>query len=134
MVSLLAKANRWVTRLFDEPGCGVLDIARAEKLTSSYVLRVIYLAFLAPDIALAIARGTQPHSLTATRLLRNVPLPPSWRLQRERLGFADLIDAAAPQQILEQLLGLRSRSARSRRWCSSALAVRTGLRIPTEIS
>src|SRR2546427_13221877 len=61
---------------------------KVNQISSSYVTRVIYLAFLAPDVALAIARGEQPVTLTAKQLLLSVPLPPDWVEQRHRLGFA----------------------------------------------
>jgi site-specific DNA recombinase len=56
-------------------------------VTSSYVIRVLYLAFLAPDIALAVARGEHPVGLTAKQLLRSVPLSLDWDEQRKRVGF-----------------------------------------------
>jgi hypothetical protein len=87
LIALLAKANRWFIRLTTDPGIGVADIARSENVSSSYVVRVIYLAFLAPDIALAIARGTHPPALNAKHLLRMAPLPRVWSQQRQRLGF-----------------------------------------------
>jgi site-specific DNA recombinase len=54
---------------------------------SSWVARVIHLAFLAPDIAQAIVDGRQPPDLTAERLMRLVPLPTTWQAQREHLGL-----------------------------------------------
>jgi DNA invertase Pin-like site-specific DNA recombinase len=89
LIALLAKANRWFLRLTSEPGIGVLDIAGTENVTSSYVVRVIYLAFLAPDIALAISRGEYPPALTAKQLLRSAPLPRAWSEQRQRLAFTE---------------------------------------------
>jgi DNA invertase Pin-like site-specific DNA recombinase len=89
LIALLAKANRWFLRLTSEPGIGVLDIARAENVTSSYVVRVMYLAFLAPDIALAISRGEHPPTLSAKQLLRGAPLPRAWSEQQQQLGFTE---------------------------------------------
>lgn len=55
--------------------------------TSSYVTRVIYRAFLAPDIVQSILAGTQPPSLTLDELKRNLPLPIDWNEQRKLFGF-----------------------------------------------
>ena len=54
------------------------------RLRSSYVTRVIYLALLAPDIVQAIVRGEQPVELTADP----GPLPMAWEDQREMLGMS----------------------------------------------
>ena len=51
--------------------------------------RVIYLAFLAPDIVQAIVRGEQPVELTADRLIRMGPLPAGWSDQRVLLGMPE---------------------------------------------
>ena len=66
---------------------GIQSIAERERVSSSYVVRVAQLAFLAPEIVLAIANGDHPRQLTAKRLLKSVPLPLHWDEQRARLGF-----------------------------------------------
>jgi hypothetical protein len=66
---------------------GLRTIAEAEKVTSSYIARVLHLAFLAPDIAEAVLDGRQPPELTADRLIRMLPLPLTWAEQRIALGF-----------------------------------------------
>ena len=66
---------------------GIRSIAEQEKVSSSYVVRVVQLAFLAPEIAFAIAQGDHPPTLTARRVVRNVPLPLDWNEQRAKLGF-----------------------------------------------
>ena len=63
-------------------------IAKAEGVGASFVIRVTYLAFLAPDIVEAIQRGTHPATLTADRLIRSAPSPLNWEDQRRLLGFA----------------------------------------------
>lgn len=65
-------------------------IAQQEQIrSSSYVTRVIYLAFMAPDIVQRIVRGEQPVELTADRLIRMGPLPDAWADRRAQLGMAD---------------------------------------------
>lgn len=87
LIALLTKANDWFAQLIAGDHIGILSIAKREQVSSSYVARVINVAFLAPDIASAIAQGQQPPALTARKLIRNVPLPIGWSDQRARLGF-----------------------------------------------
>lgn len=87
LVALLTRANDWFGRLIAGQDHSILSIARSEKVSSSYVARVINLAFLAPDVASAIAQGQHPPALTARGLIRSVPLPIGWSEQRARLGF-----------------------------------------------
>jgi hypothetical protein len=63
------------------------QLAEHEGLTSSYITRVLRLAFLAPDITAAILEGRQPPELTAHKLLSDTRLPIAWPAQRQALGF-----------------------------------------------
>jgi DNA invertase Pin-like site-specific DNA recombinase len=87
LVALLAKAQDWFDRLTSGRCNSILSIARQEQVSSSYVTRVIKLAFLAPDIVQRIARGEHPPQFNADRLIRMVPLPDEWEAQRILLGF-----------------------------------------------
>ncbi|MDL2336885.1 MAG: hypothetical protein QFE16_03500 [Pseudomonadota bacterium] len=53
--ALIAKAQDWFERLSSGRGEAVQSIANKEQITGSYLTRVIYLAFLAPDIVQRIA-------------------------------------------------------------------------------
>ncbi|MES2958675.1 MAG: recombinase family protein, partial [Pseudomonadota bacterium] len=88
MVALLVKAQNWFSRLSTGQCKTVREIAQAEGITGSLTTRVMYLAFLAPDIVQRIARGEHPLTLDSTRLLKAVPLPCDWKEQRTLLGFA----------------------------------------------
>lgn len=87
LVALLAKAHDWFARLRSGRCNSILAIAREEQVTSSYVTRVVYLAFLAPDIVERILRGNHPSTLTADRLNRIGPIPLAWEEQRALLGL-----------------------------------------------
>ena len=50
--------------------------------------RVLKLAFLAPNLTVAILDGRQPAHLTADALIKLSDLPCSWKLQHQRLGFS----------------------------------------------
>jgi site-specific DNA recombinase len=88
LAALVAKGIDWFGRLSSGRSDSVLAIARDEQVGSSYVTRVVYLAFLAPDIVQRILRGDHPAELNADRLIRMVPLPADWEEQREMLGMA----------------------------------------------
>ena len=59
------------------------EIAAHEGISSSYVTRLLRLAFLAPDIVTAILNGRHPPQLTANRLMDDTRLPLNWLAQRE---------------------------------------------------
>ncbi|MBP6224697.1 MAG: recombinase family protein [Rhizobacter sp.] len=89
LVTLISKAHDWFERLSSGRCDSVQAIAQQEQIaSSSYVTRVIYLAFLAPDIVQRIVRGEQPEDLTADRLIRMGPLPMAWEDQRVLLGMS----------------------------------------------
>jgi ParB-like chromosome segregation protein Spo0J len=83
LVKLIARARGWWSELSD----GELDVtalATREGLTTSYVSRVARLAFLAPEIVEAIARGQQPAALTSGVLTTPGAMPGAWPEQRNR--------------------------------------------------
>lgn len=88
LIQLIAKAHDWFGRLTSGKAKSVQEIADAKGVTSSYVTRVVYRSFLAPDIVQAILEGTQPASLTLDKLKQNLPLPIDWDEQRKLFGFA----------------------------------------------
>lgn len=88
LIALQAKAQRWPEQLTSGRTKSIADIAEAEGVTCSFATRVIYRAFLAPDIVRAMLDGTQPPSLTSDTLKQSTPLPIDWAAQRKLLGFA----------------------------------------------
>lgn len=87
LINLMGKAHDWLGRLTSGKARRALEIANEEGVTTSYVLRTIQLAFLAPDIVRAILDGTQPATLTLTNLKQNIPLPIDWSEQRKLFEF-----------------------------------------------
>lgn len=84
IIKAIAQAFRW-QKLLENGTYGCLgEIARAEKIGSSFVSRVIRLALLAPDIVEAILAGRQPASLTLRDLM--LPFPVEWAGQRSQFG------------------------------------------------
>lgn len=81
-VKALARAFRW--RKFLEKGTyGTIDeIARAEKISPSYVSRVLRMTLLEPEIIELILAGHQAESLTLARVME--PFPIGWPEQRAK--------------------------------------------------
>jgi hypothetical protein len=85
LVRLLLRAHAIHVRLLEEPSLPLKEIAAEEGISSSYVTRLLRLAFLAPDIVTAILNGRHPPQLTANRLMDDTRLPLDWTAQRELL-------------------------------------------------
>jgi hypothetical protein len=85
LVRLLLRAHAIRDRLLEEPSLPLKEIAADEGISSSYVTRLLRLAFLAPDIVTAILNGRHPPQLTANRLMDDTRLPLDWTAQRELL-------------------------------------------------
>ena len=80
LVKALARAWRW-QKLLDKGVYGsVTEIAEAEKISKSYVSRILRLALLAPDLVEAILGGSADQRVMLERLDR--PLPAGWEEQR----------------------------------------------------
>src|SRR5712691_8007623 len=87
LIRLIVRAHRFHEMLVKHSG-KFGDLARREKLNRSYFSQLLRLAYLAPDITIAILNGRQPAGLTATQLIGRADLPMSWPAQRRTLGFA----------------------------------------------
>ena len=79
LVKALARAHRW-RRLLEEGRFGTLaELADAERISRSYVCRVVRLKLLAPDIVERILDGR--HAPQLADLMQ--PFPVEWERQRE---------------------------------------------------
>ncbi len=87
LVALIRKAHRWWGYLESGRCASVGMIAQQEKVTSSYVTRVVYLALMAPEIVQRIVQGQQPNHLTADSLIRLGAPPVAWSEQWAWLGM-----------------------------------------------
>lgn len=86
LLTLIHRGTKWFRRLVKE-GCGPSSIAEEEKVSPALVQRMIYTAFLAPDIVKLIEAGDQPATLTSRTLMDALPLPPDWAEQRILFGI-----------------------------------------------
>jgi hypothetical protein len=81
LIKALARAHRW-RRLLEEGRFGTLaELADAERISRSYVCRVLRLTLLAPDIVERILDGRSVAGLA--QFLK--PFPVEWERQREVL-------------------------------------------------
>ena len=80
MVKAIARAFRWRDMLETGKYATIREIAAAEKISESYVGRVLRLTLLAPDMVEAILGGRQLADLQLEDLLRRFPV--GWQEQR----------------------------------------------------
>lgn len=88
LIGAIARAHRWWNRLLEEPTLTITDLAQSEGVTSSYMTRVIRLAFLDPAIITRIVEGKTPAGIDTKRLTQTNAIPIGWGEQRRRLGFS----------------------------------------------
>ena len=80
LVKALARSFRW-RRMLETGRYGTIDeLAKAEKINSSSVSRLLRLTLLAPGIVEAILDGRQPEGMTLPGLME--PFPVEWESQR----------------------------------------------------
>ena len=80
LVKALARAFRWKRMLDTGAFTSVTEIAEHEKLSFTYISRIVRLSLLAPDIVDAIMAGHQPPTMMLANLLDDVPV--DWQMQR----------------------------------------------------
>jgi len=88
LIGAIAKAYRWWNRLLEQPNLTITDLAQSEGVTSSYMTRVIRLAFLDPTIITRIVEGKAPAGIDTKRLTQADAISIAWSEQRQKLGFS----------------------------------------------
>jgi hypothetical protein len=83
LVKALARAFRWQGLLDRGAYTTIKEIARKEKIDSSYVGDVLRLTLLAPDIVEMILDGRQPPGLQFAQFRKAFPL--DWLAQRKAI-------------------------------------------------
>ena len=81
----LSKALSWNQALVTGSTPSMTCLAKENNVTQRYIAHLIKLAFLAPDIMVAIIKGDIPSDLSLDRLKKGFPL--DWKEQRKTLGF-----------------------------------------------
>lgn len=85
LVKALVTAFRWSGWLESGEALSMREIANKEKIGNSYVVRLLKLTLLAPDIVEAILNGKQPKTLDLIDMLTFMPI--EWNEQRRKFGF-----------------------------------------------
>lgn len=83
LVKAMARAFRWKRMLESGEFATIGELAEHERISHSYIARVLRLTLLAPGIVEAIVDGRQGPSVTLARLLE--PIPWEWESQRRLL-------------------------------------------------
>lgn len=86
MVKAVVRAFRWRDMLESGAYATIREIAAAEKITESYISRVLRLTLLAPATIEAILDGRQGSEVTLAKLMRRFPV--EWAAQRLHLNEA----------------------------------------------
>ena len=81
LVKALARAHRWQGVLEVSRFSSVRELAEAERVSLSYISRILRLTLLAPDIVERILDGCPAPQLA--ELMQ--PFPVEWERQREQL-------------------------------------------------
>ena len=84
----MVRAFQWKEELLAGRVPTIKALAQREGLARSYVMRVLRLSFLAPDVIDAILNGWQPCGFTLEPFRRPIPL--EWAAQRKLFGFPPL--------------------------------------------
>ncbi|MBT3358557.1 MAG: hypothetical protein HN403_02885 [Rhodospirillales bacterium] len=87
MVKALARAFRWQRLLESGQYVTIEEIATSEKITTSYVSRILRLTLLSPEIVEMILDGRQPTAMTLKSLQKGFPV--CWEAQRQLLQKAN---------------------------------------------
>ena len=85
LVAAMVRAWQWREDLLAGKVSTMKAFAQREGLDRRYVMRVLRLSFLAPDLIDAILNGRQPPEFTLERFRRPIPL--EWARQRQYFSF-----------------------------------------------
>lgn len=84
LIRALARAHRWKGLLEKGTYRSAAELAEAEKITRSYITRLLQLTLLAPDIQDSILDGRKPNGMMFKQLTGS--MPNVWDEQRERFA------------------------------------------------
>ena len=85
VVRALGRAFSWSEAIESGEFHSISDLARNLDVDNSYVVRILKLTTLAPDIIEAILHGEEPSGLSLAQLIRTFPM--DWERQRALFGF-----------------------------------------------
>ena len=97
VVKAIARAFRWRDMLESGEYATIREIANAEKISKTYVGRVLRLTLLAPEIVEAVLNGTQLPHVRLPALIR--PFPAAWCIQLKAIGAQAKSEVVMPQSL-----------------------------------
>jgi DNA invertase Pin-like site-specific DNA recombinase len=87
LARLVARAHLLRAALTSGAASDLDALAQREGMGRTYPIRVLRLAYLAPDVIEAIQAGREPDGLTVNKLMKAIQLPLAWDEQRRVLGL-----------------------------------------------
>lgn len=81
LVKAIVQGRRWWQELLADANVTLRDIARRENVSGPYIVRLVRLAFLSPDVLGRIVDGTLPAHLTVKRLTAPDAISARWDRQ-----------------------------------------------------
>jgi hypothetical protein len=93
LVSALAKAKLWQMQIEAGKYKSAEALAKARKMSPSYVFRLLRLNQLSPDIKRAVLEGRQPVTMDVESLRK--PFPDLWHEQLQHFGFTARSDVTS---------------------------------------
>ena len=85
VVQALGRAFSWAQAIESGKFHSITDLAGSLDVDNSYVVRILKLTTLAPDIIEAIFNSEEPTGLSLAKLTRTFPM--DWEQQRALFGF-----------------------------------------------
>lgn len=86
LLTTIVRGRDWWNELLSDPTLTIASLAKREGMTSGYVLRLVRLAFLSPEILEAILDGKAVGNLSITTLTAADGISPLWDEQSQVLG------------------------------------------------
>jgi len=85
VIRAIRNARKWTDMLVTGQAANLSDLAKKLGLAAPYVMHILGLANLAPDIVEAVCNGSEPEGVSLARLVKG--FPDDWVEQRMALGF-----------------------------------------------
>jgi site-specific DNA recombinase len=85
IIRAIGKAHQWKAMLESGEVASISDLSRTLEFSHSYIIRILSLTTLAPDIVEAIINGEEPSGLSLEKLVSG--FPEDWEEQRKQLIF-----------------------------------------------
>jgi site-specific DNA recombinase len=86
LIKAVVLARSWAAEIAADRFRSVKELARSHGLCANHTMRILPLAFLAPDLVMMIIEGRQPATLSL-KTLTDKPLPMDWDNQRRSINI-----------------------------------------------